>query len=105
MKTNHRSLLPQLWLESGLSQAEFCHEHGISVGTLHYWRRKAVQDKSAGSGVAGFVPVRLQRMALETDSGSERIEIELPGKMLVRLPGTYSQAETVRLILQLQESC
>ena len=50
------------YVESGLSQVEFCLERGISVGTMGYWLRKAREfeegvEEPAASG--GFVEVQV----------------------------------------------
>lgn len=93
---------------SGLTQREFVATAGISLACLSMWLRRAKLGRPQETYTqpsAGFVPVQLK----ETDglpSGQRgRIEVELGGNVLVRLPKSYSQAEAVRFILQLRRGC
>ena len=94
---------------SGLSQREFVARVGISLACLSIWlRRERLErlDKSAREPSTAFVPVELKDFpSLAMPPVPGRIEIELPGKMLVRLPESYSQAEAVPFILQLRRGC
>jgi transposase-like protein len=93
---------------SGLTQREFVAKAGISLTCLNVWSRRA---RLAGSGPASvsFAPVKLKRATTTlppSASGPKGgIEVELPGKLLVRLPDSYSQADAVRFILQLGAAC
>ena len=42
-----RSLI-QGWPDSGLTQAEYCDCHGISVSSFHRWRERVRQETDAG---------------------------------------------------------
>ena len=44
------------WEESGISQADFCRQHGLNIKLFGYWKRKLVR-KSAG---VSFVPVSIK---------------------------------------------
>lgn len=50
------------WRASGLSQADYCRQHGISKSTFWLWKRKlsAVKDKTAAPVI---VPVSLERIS------------------------------------------
>lgn len=94
---------------SGLAQREFVAKTGISLACLNVWLRRA---RLAGPGQApasvGFVPVELKQAATLPPSASAPkggIEVELPGKLLVRLPTSYSMAEVVLFIHQLGAAC
>jgi transposase-like protein len=98
---------------SDLTQREFVAEAGISLACLSIWLRKAKAEKSkqkraaAGDGSSiGFVPVEVKddpSMAMPPVPG--RIELELPGQLVVRLPEDCSQADAVRFIVQLHQAC
>lgn len=98
---------------SDLTQREFVAKAGISLACLSIWLRKAKEDKSqqkpaapGGSASIGFVPVELKddpSLAMPPVPG--RIEIELAGQLVVRLPEACSQAQAVRFILQLLQAC
>jgi transposase-like protein len=51
------------WSGSGLTQAQYCRCHGISVASLHRWRERLRQDRGIGAVPAGLggaaEPVRL----------------------------------------------
>lgn len=88
--------------QSGSSVAEFCAAKNVSAASFYQWKRKAegrwpsanhgsVADCDALAKLPTFVPVRL--------AGSlERVEVELPGGVVVRVPP--SQA-ILRQVLQI----
>lgn len=45
----------EAWRRSGLSQVEFCQEHGLSRWGFLYWRRKLLGNSSSGD--TAFVQV------------------------------------------------
>lgn len=88
--------------QSGLGVAEFCATKDVSAQSFYQWRRKAegrwpsakveAQDANeADRKPLTFVPLRL--------AGSlERVEVELPGGVFVRVPANES---TLRQVLQI----
>jgi len=42
----------QRWRESGISQADYCREHGLKEGAFTYWKGKLTHAGSATSGRA-----------------------------------------------------
>jgi transposase-like protein len=60
------------------TQAEFCHEQGVSVPTLAVWLRKSrVQSPSRDPGLVELRPGSI---------GSSDVLVELLGGMTVRIP-------------------
>ena len=72
----------QAWRNSGLSQAEYCGQHGLLKGTLGYWSSKLGRESK------GTELVEVSGTGMT--SGSARpIELVVGGRYLMRLwPGT-----------------
>jgi hypothetical protein len=54
--------LIQGWPGSGLTQAEYCDRHGLSVSSFHRWRERVRQEPNAGEAPVaegGLNPPRL----------------------------------------------
>jgi transposase-like protein len=64
---------------SGLSDAEFCRRNRIATKRLSYWRKRLGRKKRPGRKL-GFVELRAV--------ASERIEIELRNRRVVRVPAS-----------------
>jgi len=47
--------LVRQWRESGLTQKEFCLQHGITLGKFGYWISRWKEDQSGGDN--GFIPM------------------------------------------------
>jgi transposase-like protein len=79
------------WERSGLSVSGFCRREGVSVSSFYYWRRRLADDAAVESAEL-FVPLRV------TNRAADRIEIELPNRAIVRLPGDCDGALLCRLV-------
>lgn len=66
------------WESSGSSQAAWCREHGVSLASLGYWRRKLAGG--AGSEPA-VLPIRMASVPM-----ADALEVRLPNGIVVRLP-------------------
>ena len=107
------------WLErfdrqgaSGLSVASFCEREGISSVSFYHWRKrlrrtpqpKAVKGEHAISKNLPFLPVSIK-------GKPATIEIELPNRVVVRLPATVDAdvlgkaIEAAGLSLQERQEC
>lgn len=69
------------WKLSGLSQAEYCREHHISIKSFGYWKRKLTKSEPGTSlvEVKGFHASRIfscTRPLFLTLGGRYRIEVE-----------------------------
>ena len=71
----------------GLSQQEFARRHGLSVATLHYWRRKLRRTQE---------PQWLEVQAVETPRAGA-CRIELPGAVVIYVEGALPVAELIQL--------
>lgn len=79
------------WNGSGLSQAEYCRRHGLSIKSFAYWRRRLGRTE----GVAGaLVPI----VVADAPTSDERIEVQLPNGLQVRLPIDTAPARVVPMI-------
>ena len=87
------------YAQSGLGVAEFCAAKDVSAQSFYQWKRKAegrwpsakAEPQDASDKLPTFVPLRL--------AGSlERVEVELPGGVFVRVPANES---TLRQVLQI----
>ena len=56
------------WPASGLTQAQYCRRHGISVASLHRWREHLRVDRTVDAAGAGAAqPARLVPVELLSD--------------------------------------
>jgi hypothetical protein len=85
--------LVELWLESDLTQAEFCRAHGLSVSVLSYWLRKYRDEQSGSEKMGSFVALSVGEadrkgvavifpngVKVEISGGSARFIRELAGQ-------------------------
>lgn len=72
---------------SELSQQEFARRHGLSVATLHYWKRKLRRAPE---------PQWLEVQAVEAPR-RPACRIELPGAVVIHVEGPLPVAELVEL--------
>ena len=90
-RTSRRTLeqwreLIQGWPGSGLTQAEYCDRHGLSVSSFHRWRERlrpepnAVEARLAGGGSQ---PPRLLPVQLRQDTSTPRQDPAVPALTLV----------------------
>ena len=93
------------WERSSLTQEGYCLRHGISVASLHRWRRIFAEDAARRAGapapVSEFVPVTLVGAA-PARSGAELTLVLADGLRLE--VGAQCPAETLKRVLDvLQE--
>ncbi|MEX2263881.1 MAG: hypothetical protein WD696_18145 [Bryobacteraceae bacterium] len=87
---------------SGLSRAEFCRKHGLSLTTLNRYRKRRPAQGEA-TGVNGWVAVELRgaRTATGSDEGSG-LALALPGGRRIEV-GRGFDGETLVQLLGLLE--
>jgi hypothetical protein len=65
---------------SGLTQRQYCEQHGLSFAQLGYWRRRIDDDRPAPDDAPMFVP-------MEVTSHERPVQIVFPnGTMIECLP-------------------
>jgi hypothetical protein len=69
-----------VWCDSGLSQAAYCRQHGLSLPCFGYWRGK--RRSAAAHSAQALVPI----VVAEATRADDRIEVALPNGVQVRLP-------------------
>lgn len=67
------------WASSGRSQAAWCREHGVSLASFGYWRRKLAQDSAAALPATLPIRVTAARQAPTT-------QVRLPSGVIVSVP-------------------
>lgn len=73
---------------SGLSQKTFCEQHGLKLSTFSYWRR-ALRRQTSEPGK--FVEV-------VSWDGTERLEVNLPSGIVIRVPKRFDPASLKSLV-------
>lgn len=74
------------WRQSGLSQASYCKQHGVSLSSFGYWLHRRAKSTSPTAAV----PILVAKPSIET-----HLEVRLPNGWSVRLPGS---AESLHLL-------
>ncbi len=85
------------WRRSGLSQVEFCQEHGLSRWGFLYWRRKLL-DRSAGD--VSFIQVA--NTATLCSGSADGINIVVDDRYRVEISEGFAGA-TLRRLLDILE--
>ncbi|MEI7501538.1 MAG: hypothetical protein WCK84_13960 [Bacteroidota bacterium] len=85
----------QCWKESGQSQKQFCLTNNLRFHTFYYWLKK--DRKQINPLTGGFIPIRVQGLATNTDSN---IEIQYPNGVRILVPSMDIQfiGHLVRLV-------
>lgn len=73
--------LVRQWRESGLTQREFCLQHGITLAKFGYWIVRWKEDQSSGG--AGFIP-----MGSAMTGNASAISIVYPNGVRLEIPST-----------------
>lgn len=85
------------WRDSGLSQAAYCRQHGLSLKCFAYWRRNLDQTPvrlSAPTSMPALVPIVVH----DAPVADERIEVRLPNGLQVNLSAGIDPARLVPTI-------
>ena len=104
------------WRKSGLSQAAFCREHGLSAKTLAWWKRELGRRDAATAGrrtvrpsgpaspsdTMGFAPVRLVGAVGDVPVGHGGLEVVLAGGRRVRV-GSGVDRELLAMVVSVLE--
>ena len=82
------------WRGSGLTQAAYCRQQGLSLASFGYWRR--VLDKAASS--LALVPIVIG----EVSAPDAFIEVQLPNGLRARLPTSMVPSRWMPIIQALR---
>ena len=81
--------------QSELTVADFCELEGYSTASFYQWRRKLRDGEFPDT--PAFVPVDLDSSVLPCEVRS-RVEIDLPGGAIVKVPSGATTADQRQLI-------
>ncbi len=91
---------------SGLTQFEFCREHGLALSTFYRWQRRLgeVEEVAEGLGSPGFVEVKLKAEPavaepLEEEKG---FELRFASGVRLRLPSQVQGQSLAEVLGALQ---
>ena len=104
------------WSKSGLTQAAFCRERGLSVSALRWWKRELARrdarkatgqthvggGQASGVGRRGFLPVRVVRGPETVHDGQGGLEVVLVSGRRVRV-GSEVDAELLGKVVTVLE--
>ena len=80
------------WRQSGLSQAAYCKQHGLSLSSFGYWlHRRAEPVRSTAA-----LPILVAKPSLET-----HLEVRLPNGWSVRLAASAESLQVLPLLREL----
>lgn len=85
------------WHNSGLSQAAYCRQHGLSLSSFGYWRR-TLASKSQGAAVSASMPALVPIVVADAPLTDGLIEFHLPNGLQVILPSGLDPARLVPTI-------
>jgi hypothetical protein len=96
----------QQWRQSGLSQAQYCRQHQLCLGTFGWWKGRLSATGRLAQSAAGrespFVELTLNAPEAAAAAGTAVYEIVLSRQRCLRLGGSF-EPERVRQLLQLLE--
>lgn len=104
--------LIEQYIESGLTQREFCEGQRISVGTLQYWLGRLAGDEAArASAEPRLVEVNVIGAGAVTKTSSTEsavaaivgYEVLLAGERRLRIPPGFDAKEVAVLVALLEE--
>ena len=93
------------WEQAGITQAEYCRQHGLSVAAFRWWRRKFLREgrlatRDGGPAGPGFVEVVA---SMSPGSGASDVyEIVLANQRRLRLWGRF-ESDAVRMLVSVLE--
>ncbi len=86
------------WRDSGLSQAGYCRQHGVSAPSFGYWRRRLADAASGTAKLPALVPIAVDAV----DTRDTAIEVRLPNGLQARLPVAMDPLRWVALMRALR---
>ena len=99
------------WSRSGLSQAAFCRERGITYGSFTWWKRQLVSAAGGDAGPGGSRSGRGRATKtgsfVEVQLGPARAsyEVVLARGRVLRIYGPFDSESVSRLITAVEAAC
>ena len=94
---------------SGCSIRSYCHRHGLSEASFHYWRRREIAGRDSEhtglprSNTAGLIAVEIVGESSPLMTTIPMMEIECPGGPVIRVREDVSAEVLQRVIGSCQE--
>ena len=91
-------------LASGCSIRSYCHRHGLSEASFHYWRRREIAGRDSEltdlprSNTAGLIAVEIVGESSPLMTARPMMEIECPGGPVIRVREDVSAEVLQRVI-------
>ena len=91
------------WRESGLSQAEYSRQAGVSVKGLGYWKRRFERERKAQEmpPTPAIVAVQLPQLQ-EPASGIKPLFVHLQNGLRIEIPGDFTATVLEKLLRTLE---
>jgi hypothetical protein len=80
------------WRQSGLSQAGYCKQHGLSLSSFGYWLHRRTESTPPPAAL----PILVAKPSLET-----QVEVRLPNGWSVRLAASAERLHILPLLREL----
>lgn len=87
------------WEGSGLTQREFCANHGLALSTFQWWRRRLCDSGQRTSG-AVFLPLPMNPQPVA--SATSVIEVELRSGTRLRFEGEAARLAVRALVTRVR---
>lgn len=106
--TSSRSKNSSLWREhvegwsaSGLSQAEYCRRHGISLSSFYYWKRR-FDRRPPSVGERRIVPISFSGSSLSLPSAANPLIVHVGSGFRIEIGGDFCPGILEKLIVALE---
>jgi len=87
-KSDYWDVIISRYRSSGLSVSKFSEKEGVKASRLWYWLRKYKRPESSPSNFIELPSpsiLRSSALSIDSDESSSRIELELPGGIVLRV--------------------
>ena len=94
---------------AGCSIRSYCHRHGLSEASFHYWRRREIAGRDSEqrdlprSNTAGLIAVEIMGDSSPLMTTRPMLEIECPGGPMIRVREDVSAEVLQRVIGSCQQ--
>ena len=96
LSPDERRALCQQWKTSGLSQSEFCRQHGLALSSFHQWLsgRRLDSVRPPSKDIPAWVPLEI-KSTQKTSEEPILIEMILPNKITLKFSVAHSKINSV----------